>query len=167
VAHGFRVDMHEQEVLRTPGVLARIRRALGGDPELGTGKVRAALEAATLVDDFVSCVRDAIARAIPDGHASVVMPEPETTSALERKRERRPDDRDYDPHEVHYPNPMLGVLGMAMLGWAMMPAFAAAVAGDGSNDRGGNDRGDDDRGGAASGSASAEETDVGSFDMEW
>jgi len=260
----IRVDMTEQDVLERPGLFARLRRVLGGNPDLSTGTVRAALEAATLVDahrralaevgatdavalvvddlvlfqdrdrrpddlgdmfltfheyapaidaefrtlrltvehreaglhyvielqarpeypkgeapvrvivsgrielfeprlgetaesyrarvaphledpvlprvaqaafdNLVTRVRDAIARWIPDAHATVVSADTATKKrATRREGEQRPDDPNYDPHEAHYPNPMFGMFGMAMLGMAMMPAFGDAPAEPGSN----------------------------------
>lgn len=272
----IRVDMNETEILAQPGVMAKLRRAFGGEPDLSTGKMRAALEAATLVDmqrralaevgvtdavalvvddlvlfddrdrrpddlgdmflafheyapaidadfrvlrltvehreagvhyvielqarpeyprgespvrvivsgrvaafeplpgesadayrarvepllrdpltvqvaqvsfeSFVSRVRDAIARSIPDARTTVVTPEP--AKAVERRdhRAERPDDPAYDPHEAHYPNPMLGMLGMAMLGMAFMPSFgseAPSIDAGGAGGDGGGDGGDD------------------------
>jgi hypothetical protein len=104
-------------------------------------------------ESFVARIRDAIGRSSPDARASVVTPEPTITGRSQsRGRTRRPDDAQYDPHEAHYPNPMFGMLGMGMLGMAMMPAFAddpAALEGD-------------DAGGSW-----AEGEDGGLFDFDW
>lgn len=264
----IRVEMDEHEILRQPGVIARLRRTFGGEPQLATGKMRAALEASMLIDaqrralaevgahdavalvvddlvlfedrdrrpddlgdlflafheyapaidadfrilrltvehleagvhyvielqarteyakgdspvrvivsgrmaalepkkgetadsyrarvepilqdrvafevaqasfdSFVARVRDATARALPSAQVtnpqvSIALPTPASTN--QRKREARPEDRDYDPHEAHYPNPMIGVLGLAMLGMAAMPgmAFASSQTSDGSS----------------------------------
>lgn len=117
---------------------------------------RLALQVAQVsFDSFVSRIRDAIARSIPDARATIVAPEP--TKALDARRgnrEQRPEDPAYDPHEAHYPNPMLGVIGMAMLGMAFMPAFGAeSASASGAGD---------------SGADSAEGGDDGGlFDFEW
>jgi hypothetical protein len=278
----IRVDMNEHDILEQPGVLARLHRAFGGDPDLSTGNARAALEAASLVDahrralaevgatdavslvvdelilfedrdrrpddlgelflafheyapaidadfrtlrltvehreagihyvielqarpeypkgespvrvivsgriaaftplagesaeayrarveplvqdrvaiqiaqvsfeSFVARIRDAIGRSIPDARASVVAPEPTSTARSQsRDRTQRPEDAQYDPHEAHYPNPMLAMFGMGMLGMAMMPAFDAPAAAEAS-----------DAGGSA-----VEGEDGGLFDFEW
>lgn len=281
----IRVDMNEHEVLAQPGMMAKLRRAFGGEPDLATGKMRAALEAASLVDahrralaevgatdavalvvddlilfedrdrrpddlgdlflafheyapaidadfrvlrltvehreagvhyvielqarpeypmgesavrvivsgriaafepmagesaeayrarvepllqdrltvqvaqvsfdSFVSRIRDAIARSIPDARAMVVTPEPvKALDTRRRDREQRPEDPAYDPHEAHYPNPMLGMFGMAMLGMAFMPAFGAGSADTHTADSGG-------------GGGAGDDSDGGLFDFEW
>lgn len=276
-----RVDSRVDEVARAPGVLARIRRALGGDPDLGSGKMRAVLEAAVVIeaakralaevgasdavalvvddlvlfedrdrraddlgdlflafmdyapaidgdfrmmrltvehlaagvhyvielqartevakgeppirvivsgrmaalepkphesaeayrqrvepvvhdrlglevaqtsfDSFVARTRDAIARAFPEAHVSIDAPQPtKRDRRRDHQTDQRPDDREYDPHERHYPNPMLPMLGFAMLGAAFMPSF-----GDSASDFGG--------GGGGGGDGDGD----GGFELEW
>lgn len=272
----IRVDLDGHDILAQPGVMARLRRALGGNPDLSTGKMRAALEAATLVDalrralrevgatdavalvvdelvlfedrdrlrddlgdmflafheyapaidasfrtlrltvehreaglhyvvelqarteypkgeapvrvivsarneafepragetaemyrarvepllqdrgalqvaevlfdSFVARTRDAIARSLPDARAVILTAPTAPATSAKRDRAQRPDDPQYDPHEVHYPNPMLGMFGMAMLGMAMMPAFGDAAAASDTNDPGDLAPADDDGG---------------------
>lgn len=274
----IRVDMNEHEILEQPGVIARLRKAFGGQPDLRTGKMRAALEAAMLIDahrralaelgatdavalvlddlvlfedrdrrpddlgdlflafheyapaidtdfkslrltvehreagvhyvvemqarpeypkgeapvriivsgrladleprpgetadayrarveplvrdrigfqvaqasfdSFVTRLRDAIARSLPDARVRVLPPALAPAKPAARGERPRPEDRDYDPHEAYYPNPMLGMLGLSMLGFGLMPAFAGAGApaedrGDSGGDEGGGDSGDD------------------------
>lgn len=291
-----RVVMNEHEILRQPGVLARLRRAFGGEPQLATGRMRSALEAAMLVDalrhalvevgasdavalviddlvlfedrdrrpddlgdlflafhdnaaaiatdfrvlrltvehvetgvhyvieiqarteyakgeppvraivsgrlaalepqrgetaedyrtrvepivqdrvafqiaqasfdSFVARVRDAIARSLPEAQVAIAPPAVAAPPADKRQRQQRPEDRDYDPHEAYYPNPMSSILAASMLGWAFMPgmAFASGAHGGGgaseepSRDSGGSDGGSDDGGGA---------DDGGLFDFDW
>ncbi|MGE0401657.1 MAG: hypothetical protein AB7T06_33455 [Kofleriaceae bacterium] len=294
----IRVDMKQHEILRQPGVIARLRRAFGGEPQLATGKMRAALEASMLIDaqrralaevgahdavalvvddlvlfedrdrrpddlgdlflafheyapaidadfrslrltvehleagihyvielqarteyakgdspvrviisgrmaslepvkgetaeayrarvepilhdrvafqaaqtsfdSFVARVRDATARALPSAQVtipqvSIALPAPATTG--QRTREPRPDDRDYDPHDAHYPNPMVGVLGLAMLGMAVMPAmpFAAGIPADGSS----NTDASNDASSDASNAASDDGSDGGDADFDF
>lgn len=279
-----RVDMNEHEILQQPGVLARLRKALGGEPDLATGRMRAALEGAVLVeasrralaevgatdavalvvddlvlfedrdrrpddlgdlflafidhapaldtdfrvlrltvehveagvhyvielqarteypkgepavrvivsgrlralepqrgetaetyrarvepllqdrvgfqvaqasfDSFVGRMRDAIARALPDARVAISAPAPQVGSPSSKRPEPRPEDRDYDPHEAHYPNPMLGMFGMAMLGSMLMPGLAfggpgAGTSGNDSSDESAADAGDDSGDGGA------------------
>lgn len=245
----IRVDMNDHEILAQPGVLARLRRAFGGEPNLATGTMRAALEASMLIDaqrralaevgahdavslvvddlvlfedrdrtpddlgdlflafheaapaldgfrllrltvehveagvhyvielqarpeyakgdsairvilsgrlteleprrgetaeayrariepllrdagafrvaqasfdSFVARVRDATARALPEARVSTPpVVAPAAPMPARRTRPPRPEDRDYDPHDAYYPNPMFGALGLAMLGTAL------------------------------------------------
>jgi hypothetical protein len=108
-------------------------------------------------DSFVSRVRDAIARAMPDARATIVAPEAGRTLDRRDNRAQRPDDPAYDPHEAHYPNPMLGMLGMAMLGAAFMPSFGADAP---SAESGGG-------GDASAGEGGDVAGDGGLFDFEW
>lgn len=102
-------------------------------------------------DNFVERARDAIARAMPEARCMIVPPEVQPPVA--NHRAQRPEDAGYDPHEVYYPNPMLGMFGMAMLGSAMlMPGFEAAGAAASAGD-GGGDASDEDLSGI--------------FDLEW
>lgn len=116
-------------------------------------------------DDFVSRLRDAIARAMPDAHASVAMAAPAAQPAdiAPRQRVQRSDDAAYDPHEAHYPNPMLGMVGLAMLGGFMAPGFAAAAALQNDGDPRGTDGTSSDRADAGV----CEADDGGGFDLEW
>lgn len=50
------VHVGGEEILRQPGFLDKLRKAFGGEPDLRTGKVRASLEAAAVVD----AVRDVL-----------------------------------------------------------------------------------------------------------
>jgi len=300
-----RVDMKEHEIVRQPGVFARLQRAFGGEPQLATGRVRAALEAAMLVDaqrralaelgatdavalvlddlvlfedrdrrpddlgdlflafheyapaidadfrllrltvehreagihyviemqarteyakgespvrvivsgriaalepargetadayrarvepllqdrglfhvaqasfdSFVARIRDALARALPDGQVSVpqisVGLPPAREPARDRRREQRPEDGDYDPHEAHYPNPMFGMLGLAMLGWAMAPGMLFGGGGAGEPASASADAADaadaTDDGGAFDGGAFDAGAFDGDFDLGW
>jgi hypothetical protein len=80
----IRVDMNESEVLEQPGVMAKLRRAFGGRPDLSTGKMRAALEAATLVDMH----RRALAEVGATDAVALVVDD----LVLFEDRDRRPDD---------------------------------------------------------------------------
>jgi len=84
-------------------------------------------------------------------------PEPSAPHAR-RRRESHPQDRDYDPHDAVYPNPMLGMFGIAMLAGAMMPDFGAPASESSS--------GDEDHAGVGDG-AGGSESSGGLFDMEW
>lgn len=66
-----RVDMNENEVLAQSGVVARIRRALRGNPELAADNMRAVLDTAILVEAHVRALRavgatDAVALVVDD-----------------------------------------------------------------------------------------------------
>lgn len=253
-----RVDLNKHEILQQPGVLARLRHTFGGDPQLATGKLRAALEAAMLIevqrralaevgandavalvvdelvlfadrdrlpndlgdlflrfhehapaidadfrvlrlivdhleagvhyaiemqartedsrggspvrviisgrvaaleprkgepaegyrarvepllrgrvalqlarasfDSFVTRVGRALARSLPGAHISVAAPGVAATAPDQHGRDQRPEDRDHDPHEAHDLSPMLGVLGLAMLGGRGCPGDGSLLS---------------------------------------
>jgi hypothetical protein len=78
------VQVKGEAILRRPGLWDRIRRAFGGDPDLRTGRMKAALAAEAVVDG----VRDAL-RAIGVSNAvSLVVDE----LVVFQDREGRPDD---------------------------------------------------------------------------
>lgn len=109
-------------------------------------------------DSFAERARDAIARAMPEARCAIVPAEARPPS---KEREQRPDDAGYDPHEAHYPNPMLPMFGIAMLGSAMMMSAPAAFAAPGGG-AGGNSGGDD---GDSSGDGDGD--GGGFFDLDW
>lgn len=78
------VDVAGEEILKRPGLLARVRKALGGDPDLSTGRMRASLEAAAVVD----AVRAALTELGATNAVSLVIDE----LVVFQDRERRPDD---------------------------------------------------------------------------
>jgi len=78
------VNVEGEEILRRPGLLARIHKALGGEPELGTGRMRASLEAAAVVD----AVRAALSDLGATNAVSLVVDD----LVVFHDRERRPDD---------------------------------------------------------------------------
>ena len=85
-------------------------------------------------DSFAIRARDAIARAMPEARVEVAAAEARVVVPDQRRRQRaevQPTDPNYDPHDAYYPNPMLGMMGMAMLGSFMMMPGVHAV--DSSN----------------------------------
>jgi hypothetical protein len=93
---------------------------------------RAVVELAELsFESFVRRTRDAIARAMPEAGARVVVAETRLAPPAERRADRdrprpAPTDPDYDPHEAYYPSPMLSMLG-SMLGSMMSPMAGSMV----------------------------------------
>ncbi len=83
--HGtIAVEVAGEEILERPGLLARVRKALGGDPDLRTGRMRAALEATAVVD----AVRDALIELGATNAVSLVIDD----LVVFQDRERRVDD---------------------------------------------------------------------------
>jgi hypothetical protein len=80
----IRVDMNEHEILAQPGIMARLRKALGGNPDLSTGRMRAVLEAGALVDSL----RRALAELGANDAVSLVVDD----VVLFEDRDRKPDD---------------------------------------------------------------------------
>lgn len=78
------VHVHGEQVLRRPGFLDKVKRAFGGDPDLRTDRMRASIEAATLVD----AVRDAL-RSIGVHNAVALIV---NDLVIFQDREGRPDD---------------------------------------------------------------------------
>ncbi len=78
------VDVAGEEILKRPGLLARIHAAFGGQPDLGTGRVRAALEAAAVVD--------AVRQALTELHATNAVSLVIDDLVVFQDRERRPED---------------------------------------------------------------------------
>lgn len=110
-------------------------------------------------DSFVARTRDAIARAMPEGRASITASEARVVVPDQprgRRAEPQPTDRNYDPHDAYYPSPMLGMMSMAMLGsFMMMPGVQTVDAANTpvetsdpeSESPSGDDGGDGDAGG--------------------
>ena len=78
------VDVAGEEILKRPGLLARVRKALGGEPDLGTGRIRASIEAAAVVD----AVRAALTELGATNAVSLVIDE----LVVFQDRERKLDD---------------------------------------------------------------------------
>ena len=73
-----------EQILRHPGWLDRVRRAFGGEPDLRTGRMRASLEATTIVDG----VRGALRTLGVNNAVSLVIDD----LVVFHDRDRRPDD---------------------------------------------------------------------------
>ncbi len=78
------VEVTGEEILSRPGLLARIRKALGGEPDLRTGRMRASLEAAAVVD----AVRAALTDLGATNAVSLVIDD----LVVFHDRDRRPED---------------------------------------------------------------------------
>lgn len=78
------VKVAGNEILKRPGLVARIRKALGGEPDLGTGRMRASVEAAAVVD----AVREALTELGATNAVSLVVDD----LVVFQDRDRRPDD---------------------------------------------------------------------------
>lgn len=88
-------------------------------------------------ESFVNRVRDAIARAMPEARAEMISADAQLVKVGETQPRRRgaratqapgPNDPHYDPHEANYPNPMLGMLGMMMMGSMMTSMMMMGMA---------------------------------------
>jgi hypothetical protein len=83
--HGsISIDVAGEEILDRPGLFARVRRALGGNPDLRTGRFRAALDATAVVD----AVRGALIELGATNAVSLVIDD----LVVFQDRERRVDD---------------------------------------------------------------------------
>jgi hypothetical protein len=78
------VDVAGDEILKRPGLLARVHKAFGGDPDLSTGRMRASLEAAAVVD----AVRAALTELGATNAVSLVIDD----LVVFHDREQRPED---------------------------------------------------------------------------
>jgi hypothetical protein len=78
------VRVEATEILRAPGFLDKLRRAFGGTPDLRTGEMRSAIEAAALVE----AVRDALRKIGATDAISLVI----DGTVLFHDREGHPDD---------------------------------------------------------------------------
>jgi len=83
--HGIiEIKVHGERVLRDPGFWDKIKKALGGKPDLSTDRVRTALEAATLVE----ASRQALTRLGATNAIALVV----DNQVLFEDKEGRPDD---------------------------------------------------------------------------
>jgi hypothetical protein len=87
-------------------------------------------------ESFVTRIRDAVQRALPEARAEVLRTDvrvvkPGADGRARADREVPPDDPNYDPHARYYPNPMFGALNMmmwgTMFGAMMMPGMPAVT----------------------------------------
>jgi hypothetical protein len=78
------IDVAGEDILDRPGLFARVRKALGGNPDLRTGRMRAALEATAVVD----AVRDALIELGATNAVSLVIDD----LVVFQDRERQTDD---------------------------------------------------------------------------
>ncbi|HEU0032605.1 MAG TPA: hypothetical protein VFQ53_18360 [Kofleriaceae bacterium] len=95
-------------------------------PLLGDRRIVDLAQAA--FDSFVMRCRDAIARAMPETRPAIAASEvrvEKPEAHADRRRGPRPDDPNYDPHEAHYGNPMLGMMSMAM--WSSLLLMAPGI----------------------------------------
>src|SRR5688572_6651618 len=83
--HGV-IELHVpgERVLRQPGIWDRVRKAFGGDPDLTTDRMRAALEATALVE----AARAALGRIGATNAISLVIDD----QVLFQDRDAKPDD---------------------------------------------------------------------------
>jgi hypothetical protein len=95
------------EILNRPGVFARLRKALGGEPDLRTGRVRASLEAAALVD----AARHALTELGATNAISLVIDD----LVLFHDRDRRADDLGDLFLAFHDASAAIGELGLLRL----------------------------------------------------
>jgi len=78
------VHVKGEAILRQPGIWDKLRRAFGGEPDLRTGRVKAALAASAVVDS----VRDALRRLGANNAVSLVVDD----LVLFQDKEGKPDD---------------------------------------------------------------------------
>jgi hypothetical protein len=78
------IHVHAVDILRTPGVWDKIKRAFGGKPDLRTGKQRASIEATAIVES----ARDALRKLGATNAISLVI----DNTVLFHDRDGNPDD---------------------------------------------------------------------------
>lgn len=78
------IDVTGEEILERPGLMARVRRAFGGNPDLRSGRIRTSLEATAVVDG----IRDALIELEATNAVSLVIDD----LVVFHDRDRRADD---------------------------------------------------------------------------
>jgi hypothetical protein len=78
------VDVTGEEILERPGLMARLRQAFGGNPDLRSGRIRTSLEATAVVD----AIRDALIELDATNAVSLVIDD----LVVFHDRDRRADD---------------------------------------------------------------------------
>jgi hypothetical protein len=101
------VHVRGEDILRKPGILDKLKKAFGGTPDLRTGKMRASLEAAVLVDS----VRDALRKLDIDNAVSLIVDE----LTLFQDKEGRPGDLGDLFLAFHEHSPVIGGSGFDLI----------------------------------------------------
>ncbi|MCE9574224.1 MAG: hypothetical protein K8W52_13840 [Deltaproteobacteria bacterium] len=185
VHHVVEVQAHTEHAIGEPAVriivssrIAAFAPVAGESAEAYRARVEplakdtATVEVGRLAfDSFVTRVRDAVQRALPEARAEVVRSDlrvvkPGADGRVRDERAVPPDDPHYDPHAAYYPNPMANALNMmmwgALAGAMFMPGMPSVTVvnetnapteepGAGEGDAGGADAGGDAGGDADAG----------------